>query len=67
MVFIPKVYKIGYQLAKEFRPISLTSFVVLTLECIVDVKITTSPAINMHAKHDHHDTKRAFKMDHVCF
>lgn len=36
VVFIPKLGKISYQLSKSFRPISLTSFVLKTLEKLID-------------------------------
>lgn len=39
VVFIPKTAKQGHESAKDFRPISLTSFVLKTLERVVDTHI----------------------------
>ena len=43
--FIPKPGKTSYDRAKSFRPISLMSFVLKTLEKILDHKIKTGPLI----------------------
>ena len=43
--FIPKPGKTSYDRAKSFRPISLMSFVLKTLEKIMDHKIKTGPLL----------------------
>ena len=43
--FIPKPGKTSYDRAKSFRPISLMSFVLKTLEKIMDHKIKTGPLV----------------------
>ena len=39
VVFIPKAGKTGYTSAKDFRPICLTSFILKTLEKLIDVYV----------------------------
>lgn len=39
VVFIPKLGKLGHSVAKDFRPISLTSFLLKTLERLLDIHI----------------------------
>jgi len=43
VTFIPKPGRNGHILAKDFRPISLTSFVLKTLERLIDSHIRTYP------------------------
>jgi ribonuclease HI len=43
VVFIPKPGRASYELAKSFRPISLTSFFLKTLERLIDLYIRTGP------------------------
>ncbi len=55
VVFIPKPGRVTYSLAKSYRPISLSSFVLKTLERLVDrnvreVALTSHPlSLNQHA------------------
>ena len=41
VVFIPKAGRRGHESAKDFRPISLTSFVLKTLERVLDIHLRT--------------------------
>jgi len=45
VVFIPKPGKNGHILAKDFRPISLTSFILKTLERLVDRFLKSGPLL----------------------
>ena len=53
IVFIPKIGKRGHEVAKDFRPISLTSFSLKTMERIVDLEVRENLPyaifINQHA------------------
>jgi hypothetical protein len=43
VIFIPKPGRGSYEMAKAFRPLSLTSFFLKTMERIVDQHIRTGP------------------------
>jgi hypothetical protein len=43
VIFIPKPERSSYELAKSFRPISLTSFLLKTMERLVDLHIKEGP------------------------
>ncbi|XP_036146028.1 uncharacterized protein LOC118646684 [Monomorium pharaonis] len=65
VVFIPKAGRTGYSSAKDFRPISLTSFLLKTLERLVDVYIRDVVLlqhqlhVNQHAYRTGHSTESA--------
>jgi len=46
IVFIPKPGRNGHILAKDFRPISLTSFILKTLERLVDRFLKNGPLLS---------------------
>ncbi|XP_036148374.1 uncharacterized protein LOC118647462 [Monomorium pharaonis] len=65
VVFIPKAGRMGHSSAKDFRPISLTSFLLKTLERLVDVYIRDVVLLqhplhgNQHAYHTGYSTESA--------
>lgn len=54
VVFIPKSGKSCYDLAKSFRPVSLTSFLLKTLEKMVDRHIRDETLSQMPVHHSQH-------------
>lgn len=57
ILFIPKAGKKDYALAKSFRPISLSSFLLKTLEKVIDRYIRESSLINTPI----HDSQHAYR------
>lgn len=53
VIFIPKPGKIGHSVAKDYRPISLTSFLLKTFERIIDLHIRSSFKDNNISKAQH--------------
>ena len=53
VVFIPKPGRLNHATVKDFRPISLTSFILKTLERLVDLHIKTSIDVGGICKNQH--------------
>ena len=53
VTFIPKAGKSGHSHPKDYRPISLTSFLLKTLERLIDLKIRGSTGFNRLCKAQH--------------
>ena len=52
MVFVPKTGKTGYTSAKDFRPICFTSFVLKTLEKLIDTYVQDVVLVRQHHQTD---------------
>jgi Reverse transcriptase (RNA-dependent DNA polymerase) len=59
VIFIPKPGRDSYEMAKAFRPISLTSFFLKTMERIVDHNIRTGPLKRFPLHESQHTYQRA--------
>jgi Reverse transcriptase (RNA-dependent DNA polymerase) len=62
VIFIPKPGRDSYEMAKAFRPISLTSFFLKTMERIVDHKIRTGPLKRFPL----HESQHAYQRGKSC-
>ena len=62
VIFIPKPSRDYYDLAKSFRPISLTSFLLKTMERIIDQHIRTGPLKRFPL----HETQHAYQKSKSC-
>jgi ribonuclease HI len=62
VIFIPKPGRDSYEMAKAFRPISLTSFFLKTMERIIDQYIRTGPL----KRSPLHESQHAYQRSKSC-